>query len=207
MITTITSKGQITIPKGIREMAGLQTGDILKFSIEEGNTLKIKKVQEESEIGMNLLRSMLQQNRRILISGKSGVGKSVLMKHLAGSSLYHHVWLTEPYGEYEELKSDKRTTLIENYDKLNEQRHLPCDLWVIDDSENWTGQFDDQKLKGLEFPMVATTQYPLESLQKELRNFPYTPEVFVSMEYYQISQIHLVTKNGEQIQTTLVYKK
>lgn len=32
----ITSKGQMTIPKRIRQAAGLDTGDVVAFEIEEG---------------------------------------------------------------------------------------------------------------------------------------------------------------------------
>jgi antitoxin PrlF len=40
--TKITSKGQITVPKQVRERMGLQTGDELEF-IEEGGFYRIKK--------------------------------------------------------------------------------------------------------------------------------------------------------------------
>jgi AbrB family looped-hinge helix DNA binding protein len=40
--TKITTKGQITVPKQVRERMGLQTGDELEF-IEEGSIYRIKK--------------------------------------------------------------------------------------------------------------------------------------------------------------------
>jgi antitoxin PrlF len=40
--TKITTKGQITIPKRVRERMGLRTGDELEF-IEEGGLYRIKK--------------------------------------------------------------------------------------------------------------------------------------------------------------------
>ena len=33
---TLTSKGQVTIPKAVRELLGLHTGDALEFEVEQG---------------------------------------------------------------------------------------------------------------------------------------------------------------------------
>ena len=35
MVSTLTSKGQITVPKAIREKLGLQSGDRVEFFIDE----------------------------------------------------------------------------------------------------------------------------------------------------------------------------
>lgn len=40
-IATITSKGQVTLPKRVREQLHLKTGDKLDFCIEEDGTLRI----------------------------------------------------------------------------------------------------------------------------------------------------------------------
>ena len=39
MSTTITSKGQVTVPKRIREMLGLRPGDAVDFLVVEGHVL------------------------------------------------------------------------------------------------------------------------------------------------------------------------
>ncbi len=41
MTTTITSKGQVTIPAGIRELIGLHEGDKLDFHIDADGHLKV----------------------------------------------------------------------------------------------------------------------------------------------------------------------
>ena len=41
MTTTITSKGQVTIPAGIRELIGLHEGDKLDFHIDADGQLKV----------------------------------------------------------------------------------------------------------------------------------------------------------------------
>ena len=40
-ISTLTSKGQVTIPKNIRERLGLRTGDRLGFCVEQDGTIRV----------------------------------------------------------------------------------------------------------------------------------------------------------------------
>jgi AbrB family looped-hinge helix DNA binding protein len=41
-IATLTSKGQTTIPRDVREAAGLQTGDRLHFTVLEDGTIILR---------------------------------------------------------------------------------------------------------------------------------------------------------------------
>lgn len=43
-IATVTSKGQITIPKRIREEVGLRTGDRLDFRLQEDGTIRVRPI-------------------------------------------------------------------------------------------------------------------------------------------------------------------
>lgn len=49
-ITTVTSKGQVTIPKEIRERAGVSEGDRLDFRIDERGRIVVEPVGEERPI-------------------------------------------------------------------------------------------------------------------------------------------------------------
>lgn len=40
--STLTSKGQVTVPKAIRERLGLQEGDVLEFSVDETGCLLVR---------------------------------------------------------------------------------------------------------------------------------------------------------------------
>ncbi len=40
-ISTLTSKGQVTIPKNVRERLHLRTGDKLDFRVEEDGTIRV----------------------------------------------------------------------------------------------------------------------------------------------------------------------
>jgi AbrB family looped-hinge helix DNA binding protein len=39
---TLTSKGQVTVPKAIRERLGLQTGEILEFTVDETGRIVVR---------------------------------------------------------------------------------------------------------------------------------------------------------------------
>lgn len=41
----VTTKGQITLPKVVREQLAIQTGDRIEFSVEAGNKISIRRMQ------------------------------------------------------------------------------------------------------------------------------------------------------------------
>jgi AbrB family looped-hinge helix DNA binding protein len=47
-MSSVTQKGQVTIPKEIREKAGIEPGDDLEFEIGKDGTIKVKKNVEEN---------------------------------------------------------------------------------------------------------------------------------------------------------------
>ena len=47
-LSTLTSKGQITIPKGLRESMSLDTGDKVEFIINEQNEIVIKPITKKA---------------------------------------------------------------------------------------------------------------------------------------------------------------
>jgi AbrB family looped-hinge helix DNA binding protein len=46
MSTTLTSKGQVTIPKKIRDALGLQPGSAVEFDIDERGQIVLRKAEE-----------------------------------------------------------------------------------------------------------------------------------------------------------------
>lgn len=46
---TITSKGQVTIPKKIRDKLGLKPGDTLNFEVEDNRTISVKRKKSIDE--------------------------------------------------------------------------------------------------------------------------------------------------------------
>ena len=43
----VTSKGQVTIPKRVRALMAIETGDRLAFDLDEGGSLQVSRVQGE----------------------------------------------------------------------------------------------------------------------------------------------------------------
>ena len=58
---TITSKGQVTIPKKIRDKLGLQAGDILSFDIESGDKITIRLEKESTDTAYGVLHRENQE--------------------------------------------------------------------------------------------------------------------------------------------------
>ncbi len=48
MFVTLTSKGQVTLPKEIRDRLGLDAGSILDFEIQADNTIIARHVQPDA---------------------------------------------------------------------------------------------------------------------------------------------------------------
>lgn len=57
MFATLTSKGQITLPKEIRERLGLDAGAMLDFQILENNTITARQVKPDARRIRGLLKS------------------------------------------------------------------------------------------------------------------------------------------------------
>ena len=57
MFATLTSKGQITLPKEIRERLGLDAGSMLDFQILENNTITARPVKPDARRIRGLLTS------------------------------------------------------------------------------------------------------------------------------------------------------
>lgn len=59
--STITTKGQVTIPKKIRESLGLQPGDVLNFSVESDDLITIRLEKGKTEKAYGILERKSQE--------------------------------------------------------------------------------------------------------------------------------------------------
>ena len=62
-VATMTNKGQITIPKEIRDMLGLQSGDKLEFSYKKGGRLIVRPLKKKVD---DLYGKLFQPERESL---------------------------------------------------------------------------------------------------------------------------------------------
>ena len=58
MIATLTSKGQITVPKEIRDRLGLDAGSMLDFQVLPDNTITARAVKPDARRIRGLLESL-----------------------------------------------------------------------------------------------------------------------------------------------------
>ena len=59
MLTTLTSKGQITLPKAIRDKLGLDAGSQLRFELMPDNSIRARAVKADARSVRGLLKSPL----------------------------------------------------------------------------------------------------------------------------------------------------
>ena len=59
MLSTLTSKGQITLPKAIRDKLGLDAGSQLVFTLLPDNTIQARAIKPDARSVRGLLKSPL----------------------------------------------------------------------------------------------------------------------------------------------------
>ena len=59
MLSTLTSKGQITLPKAIRDKLGLDAGSQLQFTLLPDNTIQARAIKPDARSVRGLLKSPL----------------------------------------------------------------------------------------------------------------------------------------------------
>jgi AbrB family looped-hinge helix DNA binding protein len=74
----LTSKGQVTIPQGIRELAGLLPGSEVAFQFRDGHVL-LEKVESDTAL----------QRQRILATIKAVAGSATADRRLRTNDILH----------------------------------------------------------------------------------------------------------------------
>ncbi len=77
-VTTITSKGQVTVPKSIRESLGLKAGSKVEFAVLEGGQIVLRK------IGPRVKSDFAKRLDKVRGSFKSDLSTNEIMKILRG---------------------------------------------------------------------------------------------------------------------------
>jgi antitoxin PrlF len=83
MLATLTSKGQITLPKEIRDRLGLDAGAVLDFELQADNTITARAVRPDARRIRGLLAS---PHRQAVTTAQmdEAVGKLLTDKHAPG---------------------------------------------------------------------------------------------------------------------------
>ncbi|WP_179134417.1 AbrB/MazE/SpoVT family DNA-binding domain-containing protein [Oceanobacillus timonensis] len=106
--STITSKGQITLPKTVRDVMNLSTGDHITFTIESDKQAIMEKAEFsiKNQSKMNLISLLMNNGLPIIIKGRSRSGKNLLSKSfLVNQCADKKVAVIEPISEHKELEN------------------------------------------------------------------------------------------------------
>ena len=84
MQTTLTSKGQMTLPSAVRARLGLEAGDRLLVTVQDNDTIILKRRPAAS---VTELRGLLPRPKRALTVEEmdAGIAAHLATKHHAGS--------------------------------------------------------------------------------------------------------------------------
>ena len=64
MPTTLTTKGQVTIPKPFREYLGLNAGDKVEFEFSEDGSVSLRGVKKRSKVTRGKFAALVGINKR-----------------------------------------------------------------------------------------------------------------------------------------------
>lgn len=82
MLSTLTSKGQITLPKAIRDKLGLAAGSQLRFELMPDNSIRARAVKADARSVRGLLQSPLARPLS-LAQEDAGIASHLAAKHAA----------------------------------------------------------------------------------------------------------------------------
>lgn len=104
---TLTSKGQITIPKTIRDYMNLQKEDQMEFIIQDDGNVFVKKAEKEVDFMGNLIMTLLNDRKVLSVTGRAGSGKTYNISELLKVHFFDkRVGLLDPLNTLEFLVKD-----------------------------------------------------------------------------------------------------
>jgi len=181
---TITSKGQITIPKTIRDILNLNDKDELEFHVDKSGEVRMKKVHE-TNIALNLIDLFINMSMKIAIVGTVGSGKTTMVKNLVIDKGLKTIVLND-LKEYSHVKESLELRGFEfeeidfaNREKMTEEENV--ELLVIEEAHKCP------KMDIVSMPVLMTT------FDLWINALPITPDIIVKIENKTITEILRVT--------------
>lgn len=172
--STVTTKGQITLPKTIRELMGLNTGDQVTFTTNSNKEVIMRKTEQgkEKQSLFNLISLLSDNEPIVLIQGIAGVGKNFLVKNFILNQFFNKkikaIAATNSLAEeYRQLKDLMSVVFFEEDQYVGSDYDL-----IVIDAENANDSFIDhlQKIDLKEKKLILLSQKFEESLLIEIGN-------------------------------------
>lgn len=195
----VTSKGQITIPKTIRDILQVDEGSVVEF-YEMNGRVELKKAVSNTDrmIPLNLINVFLQNNKTIGIIGLTGSGKTHLTREIIDLSGCKNVSLEEPYSE---IAPYLRQSRIMKYPVSCEREK--SDLVVLNEIQSPLHLELDLSTT----PAIINTHMGRkEGAAREFNNRTgIIPDILVVMENKEIKEIRLVKESHGEYEESLLY--
>jgi len=136
---TLTTKGQITIPKTIRDTLALTDGDEVEFVLSKNNRVYIQKKESPfHDIALNLVETFLSSPTTVTIVGEAGAGKTHFCRTLIPRLGVERIGLMEAFDEliFDFKKMGKKVVKIEDYQQY-QQRKNEIDILVVEEAHRY----------------------------------------------------------------------
>ncbi|MCA1066039.1 type II toxin-antitoxin system PrlF family antitoxin (plasmid) [Rossellomorea sp. AcN35-11] len=132
--STLTTKGQITLPKTIRDILELQTGDDVSFSVNPGEKRVImEKDNDEDNIRVFNLVDVFSKTSPIVVTGRVASGKTRFVKTwIRNYKSMGKVGISDPSGEYKDIFNSGDRFININFDEFDDPQSF---IEYLDDEE------------------------------------------------------------------------
>ena len=208
---TLTERGQVTVPLSIRKELELVGGDTISFyQTNEGIVFRNSTVKKASTF-MNLLYRLVKKENNIVVSGKVGQGKSLLIsKLLSGAFKGKRITIFEEgyEGFRNFIKMYLTTEEYRGVEVTEEELNL---IYVVNDLDSFTKESLEHLISEESDVVVYTTDFVRGFSKKaeeldfknmlDNSNTPVISEEFTISDYTGSSCLHLDMVNRVRLDT------
>lgn len=196
---TMTTKGQVTVPKPIRDLLQLEEGSLVEFREVNGIIeMSKKESQPELTIPLNIVNMFLQSNKTIGIIGLTASGKTHFTKEVVHFSGAKHVALNEPVNEISSLLHDCDISIFSMEGCISNK----CDMIIINEANH--GSLNPIAVNGV--PIVINTHAGINNSAESFANRTgYMPDLLVAMENKRVKEIRLIQEDDGKYQESILF--
>lgn len=200
----LSSKGQITLPKTVRDVLSLNTGDEIDFLIEENGEVMMKKSNGIISAAYNLVELLLESGI-VVLTGRAGQGKTYFATNLIKKFFTNRtILIMDPHNEYGEIKSFMDRVYFLNSDikyKVEDLLKLKLDIVLVEEPHSLT---DYEKILALRESGTKVVIITQENKEQEMSIFETYYSVAIKRSSpANVKEIVKITNNGTIKKSTL----
>ncbi|RKJ74847.1 AbrB/MazE/SpoVT family DNA-binding domain-containing protein [Butyricicoccus sp. 1XD8-22] len=214
----ISSKGQITLPKTIRDILKVKQGDTINFYVHSNGEVLIRKSNDITTVeaiqnAAEFVFNYFNENDILTISGYVGSGKTTLATQLLDASFRgkNIVVIDSKYGDLVHLLKKESILKFEQlismtYETIDIEKILEVtpDLVVFDEGHNLEDIQLISKLSSMRVKILFVTLDINENIQKQIGTCYNL--IANRTKLLNIESIEKVSIENEEVFQTLIYK-